>query len=88
MLNNLFADDASLFSTVYVANHSAKVLTDNLNKISELAYKWKMLFNPDLTKKPPEVFSHKKILKLTIQLFTLMCLRLCILPVKNMYAFR
>ena len=46
----LFADDTSLFSTEHDPNHSAKVLNDDLNKISEWAYKWKMLFNPDLTK--------------------------------------
>ena len=33
-----------MFSTVYDPNHSAKVLNDDLNKILEWAYKWKMLF--------------------------------------------
>ena len=42
--------DTSLFSKVYDPNHSAKVLNDDLNKISEWDYEWKMLFNPDLTK--------------------------------------
>ena len=41
-LIKLFADDNSLFSTVYYPNHSAKVLNDDLNKICEWAYKWKM----------------------------------------------
>ena len=49
-LTKLFTDDTSLFSTVYDPNHSAKVLNDDLYKISEWGYKWKMLFNPDLTK--------------------------------------
>ena len=49
-LIKLFADDTSLFSTVYDPNHSAKVIKDDLNKISESTYKWKMLFNPGLTK--------------------------------------
>ena len=40
-LIKLFADDTSLFSTLYNPNHSAKVLNDDLNKISEWAYKWK-----------------------------------------------
>ena len=58
----LFDDDTSLFSTVYDPNHSAKILNDDLNKISEWAYKWKMLFNPDLTKQAQEViFSRKNI---------------------------
>ena len=32
-LIKLFADDTSLFSTVYDTNHSAKILNDDLNKI-------------------------------------------------------
>ena len=40
-LIKLFADDTSLFSLVYDPNHSAKVLNDDLNKISDWAYKWK-----------------------------------------------
>ena len=60
-LIKLFADDTSLFSTVYDPNHSAKALNDDLNKISEWAYKWKMLFNLDVTKQAQEViFSRKK----------------------------
>ena len=63
MLNKLFADDTSLFSTEYDPNHSAKVLNDDLNKISEWAYKWRMLFNSDLTKQAQEViFSRKNII--------------------------
>ena len=34
-LIKLFADDTYLFSTAYDPNHSAKVLNDDLNKISE-----------------------------------------------------
>ena len=60
-LIKLFADSTSLFSTVHDSNHSAKVLNDNLNKISEWAFKWKMLVNPELTKQAQEViFSRKK----------------------------
>ena len=62
MLIKLLVDDTSLFSTVYDPNHSAKVLNENLNKIFECAYKWKMLFNPDSTKQAQEViFSRKNI---------------------------
>ena len=61
-LIKLFADDTSLFSTLYDPNHSAKVLNDDLNKISEWAYKWKMLFNSDLTKQAQKtIFSRKNI---------------------------
>ena len=60
----LFADDTSLFSTVHDPNHSAKIINGDLNKISEWAYKWKMLFNPDITKQAQEViFSRKNIKK-------------------------
>ena len=82
-LAKLFADDTSLFSTVHDPNHSAKVLNDDLNKISEWAYKWKMLFNSDLTKQVQEVIFSKKKLKLNVQLFILMRLLLRILLVKN-----
>ena len=59
-LAKLFADDTSLFSTVYDPHKSAKLLNDDLLKISDWAYKWKMLFNPDVTKQAQEViFSHK-----------------------------
>ena len=62
MLIKLLVDDTSLFSTVYDPNHSAKVLNDDLNKISEWAYEWKTLFNPDVTKQAQEViFSRKNI---------------------------
>ena len=46
----LFADDASLFSTVYKPNISANQVESDLKKISHWAYKWKMNFNPDLSK--------------------------------------
>ena len=59
-LIKIFADNNSLFCTVYDPNHSAKVLNDDLNKISEWAYKWKMLFNPDLTKEAQEVILSRK----------------------------
>ena len=43
-------------------NHSAKVLNDDLKKNSEWTYKWKTLFNPDITKPAQEViFSRKNI---------------------------
>ena len=59
-LAKLFADDTSLFSTVHDPSKSAKVLNDDLQKNSDWAFKWKMLFNPDVTKQAQEVvFSHK-----------------------------
>ena len=47
----LFADDTSLFSTVHDPNMSADQLDKDLKKkFSDWAYKWKMIFNPDLFK--------------------------------------
>ena len=39
----LFSDDTSFFSTVHDPTHSAKILNDDLSKICEQAYRWKML---------------------------------------------
>ena len=47
---NLFAGDTSIFSTVYSTNKTADSLNNDLQKISEWAYKWKMSFNPAPTK--------------------------------------
>ena len=39
------------------------MLNDDLNKISEWDYKWKILFNHDLTEKAQEVFFSRKNVK-------------------------
>ena len=56
----LFADDTSLFSTVYTLSESANLLNDDLKKISEWAFKWKMLFNPGITKQAKEIQKNQK----------------------------
>ena len=43
----LFADDTSFFSVVHDINTSAKELNEDLNKINNWAFQWKMNFNPD-----------------------------------------
>ena len=57
----LFVDDTSLFSIVHNPNESTKYLNLDLSVISQWAYQWKMLFNPD-PKKPADeaIFSRKK----------------------------
>ena len=55
----LFADETTLFSTVYDPNMSADQLDKNLKKISDWAYKWKMIFNPDFSKQAEVIFSRK-----------------------------
>ena len=61
----LFADDTSLFSTVYEPKISASQLESDLKKISHRAYKWKMNFNPDLTKQAQEVICSRKTVKVS-----------------------
>ena len=61
----LFADDKSLFSTVYEPNISANQLESDLKKISHWAYKWKMNFNPDLSKQAQEVIFSRKTVKVS-----------------------
>ena len=54
----LFADDSSLFTRVDGITHS--FLVQDLETIKKWAYKWKMQFNPDISKQAIEViFSHK-----------------------------
>ena len=62
---------------------SAKILNDDLSRISEWAHRWKMLFNPDITKQAQEVIFSRKIPKMTILLFISMKPQLHILLVKN-----
>ena len=58
----LFADDTSLFSVVYDSTLSSVSLNNDLLKISQWAYQWKMTFNPDVSKQAQEVvFSSKGI---------------------------
>ena len=43
----LFADDTSIFSVVRDINTSAAHFNNDLRKISNWAFQWKMSFNPD-----------------------------------------
>ena len=58
----LFADNTSLFSTISSPAISSSNLNEDLLKITQWAYQWKMLFNPDITKQAQGIiFSRKKI---------------------------
>ena len=46
-MRKILADDTSLFSKVLDLNKSVTELNIGLEKISQLAYQWKMQFNPD-----------------------------------------
>ena len=60
----LFGDDTSLFSVVHDVNVSAKELNDDLKKINEWVFQWKMSFNPDPSKQAQEFIFSRKIKKL------------------------
>ena len=56
----LFADDTSLFSVTHDITTSANELNNDLKKISDWAFQWKMSFNPDPSKQAQEaIFSRK-----------------------------
>ena len=58
----LFADDTSLFTVVEDSIAAANDMNHDLELISQLAYDWLILFNPDPQKQAVElVFSKKKI---------------------------
>ena len=51
----LFADDSSLFACVKGVTHTHESLVQDLDTITQWAYQWKMVFNPDITKQAIEV---------------------------------
>ena len=56
----LFADDTSIFSIVDDPNISASNLNDDLEKINQWSYQWKMEFNPGISKQAKEVIFSTK----------------------------
>ena len=50
----LFADDVSLIAIMHDNEESTKTIENDLQKLSEWSVKWKMQFNPDISK-PAEV---------------------------------
>ena len=59
----LFADGTSLSSVFHNANTTAKELNNDLVKISNWAYQWKMSFNPDPSKQAQDVIFSRKLNK-------------------------
>ena len=57
----LFAQDTSLFSVTYDVNVSARELNDDLRKISNWAFQWKMNFHLDVNKQAEEVFNNNNM---------------------------
>ena len=57
----IFIDDTFLFSKTINKKHAEVELNRDLKLISQWAYPWKMLLNPNLTKQSIEVcFLHKR----------------------------
>ena len=61
----LFADETSPFSVIFDKNLSAKNLNDDLIRINNWTFQWKMSFNPDPDKQAQEVIFSRKIQKLS-----------------------
>ena len=57
----LFADDTLLFSVVKNVDASNIDLNNNLKKIGEWAFQWKMSFNLDPTKQAQELIFSRKV---------------------------
>ena len=58
----LSANDTSLFSVVHDSTALSVSFNNDLLKISQWAYQWKMIFNPDVSKQAQGVvFSRKAI---------------------------
>ena len=57
----LFVDDSSLFTRVEEVNETHEKLINDLQTVTDWAYQWKMVFNPDIIKQAIEIiFSVKK----------------------------
>ena len=57
----LFADDTSIFSTVFDVNRSSEALNQDLSSVKNWATQWKMSFNPDPNKQATEVLFSRKL---------------------------
>ena len=64
----LFADDTSLFLVFRDMASSANILNNDLLKINNWAYQWKMSFNPDPSKQAQEVIFLVKLRNQAIQI--------------------
>ena len=58
--SKLFADDTSLFSMVHDINISVSGLNEDLEKIGNWSFQWKMNFYPDPNKQTQDIIFNKK----------------------------
>ena len=56
----IFADDTSLFYKVFNKHVSRATLNKDLELINNLAFQWKMQFNPDRNKQAQEIYFSTK----------------------------
>ena len=56
----LFADDASLFSTVTDPNAMSNQINTDLNNINTWVHQWKMDFNPETSKQAQKIIFSRK----------------------------
>ena len=56
----IFANDKSLFSVAHNVNTSAKELNDDLKKVNDSGFQWKISFNADRSKHAQEVIFSRK----------------------------
>ena len=56
----IFADDTSIFSVLKDNVRDSAILSEDLNLISNWAFKWNMSFNPDPSKQAKEIVFSKK----------------------------
>ena len=57
----LFVDDTSLFPVVHDINASAIELNNDLKKINDFVFQWKMTLNPDSSKQTQEIIFSRKL---------------------------
>ena len=81
-LCKIFADDKSLFSKVHNMNKSVNKLNADLEKIGQLAFKWKMQFNPD-SNKQEKLFFLINLIQQTFSIRLLTIIALLNVLVKN-----
>ena len=59
----LFADNTSLFNVAHDINTSVNELNNDLKKVGNSVFQWKLSFNPDPSKQPQEVIFSQKLKK-------------------------
>ena len=57
----LFADETSLFSVTHDKTTTKNELKNDLKKLSDYLFQWKMSFNPDPSKQAQEVIYSRKL---------------------------